>query len=316
MKHDNTGVSNARRGAAVLALLGANILLAFGPWFVRMADVGPVSAAFWRMTLALPVLFVLTLALGEARRLRIAGVSTLAIGGACLAAELALWYIGIHRTRLANATLFAVSSSFLFPLYGFVVARALPSPAQAIALVLAAIGAVLLLGRSAELSAANLQGDLLCLAAGAILTVYLIALERTHSVHPVAALTIVTAAGVLPLLVAAPLLGERIIPADWLPLLLLTASSQLFGQGLMIYAIGRLPALLFGLALLLQPLISALIGWTAYGERLGPVDIAGAVSIAAALVLIHRQSPRQSDVGAEATSSFSPANSVSEPIHD
>jgi len=281
----------ARRGSgpALLALLGSNLFLSLGPWFVRITDVGPVSAAFWRVTLALPVLTVLTFALGGGRRVRPREVLILVGGGVCLAAELALWYVGIHLTRLANATLFATSSSFFFPLYGFIVARALPTPAQAIALFLAAAGAVLLLGRSAELSIANIQGDLVCLAAGAILTAYLVALDRTRAVHPVAALTIVTATAALPLLLAATLLRERLLPADWTPLLLLAASSQIFGQGLMIFAIGRLPNLLVGLALLLQPLITASIGWTVYGERLGPMDLAGAAAIAAALVLIHRR---------------------------
>jgi drug/metabolite transporter (DMT)-like permease len=275
-------------------------MLGFGPWLVRIADVGPVSVAFWRMMLALPVLLGLTLALGAAERLRAGSVLTLVIGGACLAVELAFWYIGIHHTRLANATLFGVSSGFLFALYGFISARALPSPAQAIALVLAAVGAALLLGRSAELSISNLRGDLLRLAAGAILTGYLISLERSRSVHPVAALTIVTAAGVLPLLAAATLLGERMIPGRWLPILLLTATSQIFGQGLLTYAVGRLPTLLVGLALLLQPLISATIGWLVYHEKLGAIDVAGMVSIAAALVLIHRRTPGPSRLEATA----------------
>ena len=35
------------------ALLLGNIALAFGPWLVRLADVGPVAAGFWRLALAL-----------------------------------------------------------------------------------------------------------------------------------------------------------------------------------------------------------------------------------------------------------------------
>jgi drug/metabolite transporter (DMT)-like permease len=38
--------------------------------------------------------------------------------------------------------------------------------------------------------------------------------------------------------------------------------------------------------LLTQPAISALIGWLAYGETLGPLDWIGAFAIAAALVLV------------------------------
>ena len=52
---------SARTGGtplAFLAMLGGNAALAFGPAFVRAADVGPVAAAFWRLALALPVLLV------------------------------------------------------------------------------------------------------------------------------------------------------------------------------------------------------------------------------------------------------------------
>ena len=39
-----------------------NVALAFGPWFVRLADVGPVAAGFWRIALAAPLLFALAFA--------------------------------------------------------------------------------------------------------------------------------------------------------------------------------------------------------------------------------------------------------------
>ena len=41
------------------ALLIANVALAFGPWFVRATEVGPVAAGFWRLTLAVPFLVLL-----------------------------------------------------------------------------------------------------------------------------------------------------------------------------------------------------------------------------------------------------------------
>ena len=49
-------------GAGLLmALLAGNVGLALGPWAVREADSGPVSAAFWRLFLALPVLILLNM---------------------------------------------------------------------------------------------------------------------------------------------------------------------------------------------------------------------------------------------------------------
>ena len=44
-----------------------------------------------------------------------------------------------------------------------------------------------------------------------------------------------------------------------------------------------------GSALLTQPLVAAAIGWSVYGERLTAPDIAGALLIAAALVLVRRR---------------------------
>ncbi len=41
------------------ALIGGNLALALGPWLVRLADTGPVSAAFWRLLLPLPLLALL-----------------------------------------------------------------------------------------------------------------------------------------------------------------------------------------------------------------------------------------------------------------
>jgi drug/metabolite transporter (DMT)-like permease len=81
-------------------------------------------------------------------------------------------------------------------------------------------------------------------------------------------------------------LGERIWPHDWTPLIIFALSSQVIGQGLLVYSIGTLPPLVVGLALLTQPVISAAIGWFAYGEGLSATDAIGAAAIAAALVLV------------------------------
>ena len=81
-------------------------------------------------------------------------------------------------------------------------------------------------------------------------------------------------------------LGETVIPADWTFVVVLAISSQVIGQGLLVYAIGALPPLVVGLALLTQPAISALVGWLVYGETLQPLDWVGAAAIAAALVLV------------------------------
>jgi drug/metabolite transporter (DMT)-like permease len=272
----------------ILALLAGNVALVFGPVFVRAADVGPSASAFWRMALAIPFLFLITAQQRQPLTLpRPALYATMIFSGAFFAGDLAAWHIGILHTKLANSALFANAASLFFPIWGFFVARAWPGRWQGAAFALAMLGTLLLLGRSADVSRETLMGDLLCLAAGLFYTGYLIVVTRAR--EALASWTLLawsTLATAPPLLIIAWLLGENIMPSDWMPVIALALLSQVIGQGLMVYVLGKVSPLLFGLALLTQPIMSAAIGWWAYGERLGTVDIIGACLIAAALVLV------------------------------
>jgi drug/metabolite transporter (DMT)-like permease len=270
------------------ALILANLFLAAGPWMVRLADVGPVAAGFWRLALALP--FLALVAIRQHRGQAAAGwglIAIVAVGGLFFAADLAAWHEGIVRTKLANATLFGNFASFLFAIYGFVLLKTLPRPAQLLALLLAAGGTLLLLGGSYELSRVHVTGDLLALLAGLFYTFYLIAVDRARRrMQPWPVLAIATAGGTLPLLIFALALGEQIVPQDWTAVILLSISSQLIGQGLLVYAMGHVSPVVTGLCFLTQPIASALIGWLAFDEGLSAGDGIGALLIGAALVLI------------------------------
>ena len=274
------------------AVLLANLFLAAGPWLVRLSQseggVGPVAAGFWRLALAVPFLAYVAWRQGRDRPLpRWPILAAVAVGGLFFAADLAAWHEGILRTKLANATLFGNFASFLFAIYGFVLLRSLPGRAQAAALLLAAIGTFLLLGESFRLSPEQLSGDLLAILAGFFYTFYLIAVDRGRRVmSPWPVLAIASAAGTIPLLLLALALGETVMPIDWTPVVALSVSSQLIGQGLLVYAMGHLSPVVVGLCFLTQPIASAAIGWAAYDERLSTGDGIGALLICAALVLI------------------------------
>jgi len=270
------------------ALILSNIFLALGPWMVRLSDVGPVAAGFWRLALAIPLLLMLSWrTAGGSFRPGWAMGGTLVLGGLFFAADLAAWHVGIELTKLANATLFGNTASLLFPVYGFVAARMLPQRLQLVALLLAGAGAILLLGSSYELSARYLRGDLFAILAGVFYTFYLVAVDRARrTLKPLPVLALSTIVGAAPLLLFALALGEQVMPGDWTPLLLLSLGSQVIGQGLLVYAVGHLSPLVVGLGLLTQPVITAAIGWTVYDERLSVTDFVGAILICVALVLI------------------------------
>jgi drug/metabolite transporter (DMT)-like permease len=270
------------------AVLVGSCALAFGPWLVRLSGTGPVAAGFWRLALALPFLFVIAALTKQPPHWPGRKLGTLVAAAAFFfAADLAAWHVGIHMTKLGNATLFGNVSSFGFAAWGLWLARRWPSPIQGLALGLAALGAALLMGSSFELSPRHFAGDLLCLLAGLLYVGYLIAVQRGRgSLKPMPLLFLASAFGAAMLLPVSLALGEQVIPNDWTYVLLLALGSQVIGQGLLVYGIGHVPPLIVGLALLTQPAISAFVGWTAYGEMLSPADWLGAAAIGTALVLV------------------------------
>lgn len=284
-------IANAIPPRAFAALLLGNVALAFGPWMVRLTDVGPSAAGFWRLALALPFLLLLARIMGQPAHWP-GRAAAWVIGGAAFffAADLAAWHAGIHLTKLGNATLFGNVASFAFAAWGLWLARSLPTRLQAAALLMAALGSALLMAGSAGLSPRYLQGDLLALLAGLLYAGYLIAIDRVRgTLQPLPVLILASAFGAAMLLPFAAATGETIWPSDWTALLLLALGSQVVGQGCLVYALGQVPPLVVGLALLTQPVIAALIGWLAYGEAMTPLDALGAVAIGLALVLVRLQ---------------------------
>lgn len=275
------------RWVLLAALLAGNVALALGPWFVRLADSGPVSAAFWRLFLALPFLAVMSRATGQ--RLTGIGGKTLmlvALGSVAFALDLSSWHIGIERTRLGNATLFGNAGSIVLLFWGFVIARVLPRRLEWLAIAFALAGAGILMGRSLEISTATLIGDLFCLAAGLFYAVYLLTLQDARQAIGGWSLLVWVSIFACPVILTIALInGEPVWPTDWTPVIILALTSQLIGQGLLVFSLRHFPPLVIGLALLTQPAVAAAIGYSVFGEVLAPLDIMGMVLLGSALVV-------------------------------
>lgn len=274
-------------GWHLAALLLGNVVLALGPWSVRLADTGPVASGFWRLALALPLLALLACATNQ----RLIGLPrgvmlAVAAAGIFFAADLAAWHVGILATRLGNATLLGNASSILLVVWGLIVVRRLPRRGEALAFAAALAGAFILMGRSLQIDAASFHGDLLCLLAGFFYTFYILLLQRARTGLGNWSLLFWSSLFGAPLLLGfAMFLGEPIWPHIWWPLFALTLGSQVLGQGLMVYSLRHFTPLLIGLSLLTQPAVAVLAGWLAFGEVLTGWDALGMALVGAALVL-------------------------------
>ena len=289
-------------GLRFAALIAGNVALALGPWSVRLADSGPISAGFWRLTLAIPLLALLARHSGEAlfRTARGFGRATwlaIAAAGVLFALDLASWNIGIGQTRLGNATLFGNSGSMILMGWGIVMTRRLPRPFEALGILSALAGAAILMGRSLEIDSRSLVGDLFCILAGFLYGFYILLLQDARAqLGSWSLLTWSSLAGAPVLLALALWRGEPVWPgsdgAGWWPLVVLALLSQVIGQGLVVYSLKHFTPLVVGLTLLTQPAAAVVVGWFVFGEALVPLDYIGMAMVGAALVLARMGEPR------------------------
>jgi drug/metabolite transporter (DMT)-like permease len=73
------------------------------------------------------------------------------------------------------------------------------------------------------------------------------------------------------------------------------------GQGGVAWALGRLPASITAVTILIQPIVAGLLGWAVFGEILSPVQALGGSLVMAAIVLAqwsNARPPAQTKTGA------------------
>jgi len=169
--------SVAARGvlAPFAALVAGAVAMGVSPIFVRLADVGPFTSAFWRVTLALPLLYAwMRLADGqEAPRQRFARPAILA--GLAFAGDLFFWHLAIVHTSVANATFFATCAPIWVVLFGWLIWRERAKPNVLIGLGLCLAGGVALIAQSVQFKPANALGDAFGIATGVFFGLYFLA---------------------------------------------------------------------------------------------------------------------------------------------
>src|SRR5204862_833183 len=140
---------------ALGALLLGAVFIALSPIFVRLSEAGPTATAFWRVALAVPVLWIFF-------RPPLRGPKLLFLAaGIAFAGDLAFWHWSIRFTSVANSTLLANLASLFVTLAAWLFWRQRPSAVFSAGLVTALAGVGLLVHTSLQFSADALLGDAL-----------------------------------------------------------------------------------------------------------------------------------------------------------
>jgi len=270
----------ARKRWPLAVLMTGAVGIGLAPIFVRWSEVGPAATAFWRLALALPFFW---LWLGMERGKRGHGpqdgapgghVAMLVLPGVFFAADLGIWHWSIRFTTVANATLFANCAPIVVAAFAWVWLGERLTGLFVVGLACALSGAASLVAASFTAGPRNVLGDALGLLTAFTYGAYILAAKKARarfSTPLVMAWCIPVACGLL--IVAALAGGERILAPTgraWAVLAALAVFCQVGGQGLIVHALAHLPASFSSVALLVQPVATALFGWALLGERIGP----------------------------------------------
>jgi drug/metabolite transporter (DMT)-like permease len=271
-------------------LLGA-LVIAFSAILVRLAEVSPTTASFFRCAYALPVLAVL--AWHERRRHgpRERRDRLLAfIAGAIFAADLIFWNYSIKAVGAGLATVLGNVQVVLVAVLAWAALGERPAPRTLLAIPIALIGVVLISGvvGSGAYGADPLLGVVYGLLTAISYAFFLLILRQAGSSErpPAGPLFDATLSAALFSAIAGVAIGN----IDWVPdaeaqawLVLLALSSQVLGWMLISVSLPRLPAVLTSIVLMLQPVCTVLLGAVLLDEAPSAVQLSGVAIVLAAV---------------------------------
>ncbi|HWG57344.1 MAG TPA: DMT family transporter [Gaiellaceae bacterium] len=276
-----------------LVAVGGAFAIAFSGILVRLADVEPSTAAFFRCLYALP--FLLPLALRE-RRLygpREAGQARLAwIAGIFFAADLVFWHHAIGAVGAGLATVLANTQVVLVGVAAWLLLGEKPGARLAASVPVVLVGIVLISG----VVGADAYGDdpalgvVLGLLTAVSYSAFLLVLRAGNRDirRPAGPLLDATAASAAASVVIGLALGELDLAPTWPEhawLVLLAVSAQVVGWLAISVSLPRLDAAVTSVLLTLQPVGTVVLAVLLLAERPSWVQLAGIAVLLAGVTL-------------------------------
>lgn len=273
----------------VMMAAGA-VAIGFAPIGLRLSAFEPQATGFWRFAFALPLIAALIWSRGE----RIGKPSGMALlAGMFFGLDIAFWHASLVMTSVANATFLVNLGNAAVGLIAWAVLGQRPARIWFIALGAALLGALMLSRGGTDVSDSALTGDLLAMLAAVMVGLYLFfAMLARREMSAMRVLFWSTATTLLVSGLATAVNGESIVPPEiswFLWPLALAVVAHVLGQGLIIAGVGRTPAALAGLLLLIQPVAAGLMAWPLFNEALTAIQLAGCALVLCGVWLAGRR---------------------------
>ena len=279
--------------AIMAALLGSSFI-ALSPLFVRFSEVGSIATAFYRFFFALPLVWTWmifdNLHPEKYRTPRtVREYILLVASGFFLGMDISFWHLAMMKTSVVNAVILnAVTPVFVaFAAWAFFKEKI--TVPLGLGIVLALLGAFILVSASGSAQESSLEGDTYALISAVFYAGFMIcSKELRKSFSAPTIMFWVALVGMYVLATNAHLMNEVVVPhsADgWLLLVALALVVHVFGGGLMAYSLGHLTATFSSLTILVGPFVAGLLGWLVFNEAMSWQQALGGLVIIAGIVL-------------------------------
>lgn len=288
MHRNNVSPLASRDGLVGLgALIIGALAMAISPTFVRLADVGPFTSAFWRVFLALPALYVWMRLAERGDAPKASFTLPIWLCGVAFTGDLLFWHLAILSTSIANATFFATTAPIWVIFFGWLLFRDKVSGRVLAGLALCIAGGAALLARSLQIRFGGAIGDLEGMATGVFFGLYFLTVQaarrQTNAARVTFESSLITAAA---LFVVAAVVERQLWPhtlGGAAALLAMAWISHAGGQGLLAVALGKLPASFSSLVIFLEAIAAAVFGYLFIGEPVAWAQAFGGVLILAGI---------------------------------
>jgi drug/metabolite transporter (DMT)-like permease len=284
------------KALGVIAVVGMVVAFSLSSTLVKRAESPGVLVAFWRMVTVSVVWNAVLWSSG--RRITMDNVRQVLVPGVFFGLNLAVFFAGATHNSVANAALIGSLAPFLIVPVGAWLFKEYIHPRALVFALLAFAGVALVLFSAPANGDASLEGNVFGVLAMLLLVAYVASTRHFRQDMDVttfmATICPIAAVAVLPLAVIhGDVFGMS--GTGWTYMLILTLTSGVAAQGLMVFAQKSIQIGTIGIAQVAQPAIAVVWSFLLLEEVVNHRQMAGiaiVVSGLLAFVLLHRRDGR------------------------
>lgn len=283
-----------------LTLALSLIVLSHSGIFVRYCEADALAIGFWRMAIAVPVLFGLVIwrgLWGRVRRLRRKQLASLVLCGFLLFFHWWSWFLAVQKTTLANSmVLFAISPLFT-ALGAWFFFRERLTFRHGLALLFCFAGIVAIFQGSLALDPSRLQGDVLGLVSSLLFSGYVLTSKgiRKNLENLPFTLVAYSSSGifffVMMLVRGLPFFSYS--AGTWAAFTALAFGPTLTGHALFTWCLQFFNVNLMNILILTEPVIASISAFFLFREPLTVHQVAGFAFIATGVLALFFRIPRR-----------------------